>query len=58
MDLKPGEALTIGNVRITLVAKSGQSSRIAIEADKSVPIARVEDPASPVAIAAGGIVRR
>lgn len=58
MELKPGESITIGDVLITLEAKSGQLSRLAIVADKSVQIARVEHPASVPAIASGGIARK
>lgn len=58
MDLKPGESITIGDIVITLEAKSGQLSRLAIAAPKEVPITRNEHPASVPAIAAGGVARR
>jgi len=58
MDLKPGESITIGDIVVTLEAKSGQFSRLAIAAPKEVAISRVEHPASVPAIAAGGVARK
>jgi sRNA-binding carbon storage regulator CsrA len=58
MELKPGEALTIGDVVVTLEAKSGQVARLSIVADKSVQVARVAHPASVAAIASGGIAHK
>lgn len=42
IDLKPGEAISIGNATVRLEAKSGQVARIVIEADKSIPVQRVQ----------------
>ena len=45
IDLKPGESVRIGDVAvITLEDKSGQRARIAFQADRSIPIRRVERP--------------
>jgi sRNA-binding carbon storage regulator CsrA len=43
LDLKPGESVTIGDfATITLEEKSGKAARIAFEADRSIPIRKVE----------------
>jgi|LSQX01.1.fsa_nt_gb sRNA-binding carbon storage regulator CsrA len=42
LDLNVGQTLKIGNnVTVTLVKKTGQLARLAIKADRSVPIDRV-----------------
>jgi Global regulator protein family. len=42
LDIKPGESVRIGDVAvITLEEKSGKVARLSIQADKSVPIRRV-----------------
>lgn len=42
MDLRPGESIKVGSAIITLEAKSGQLARLSIQADKSVPVSRVD----------------
>jgi sRNA-binding carbon storage regulator CsrA len=43
LDIKPGESVKIGDYAvITLESKSGNTARLSIKADKSVPINRVE----------------
>jgi len=42
IDLKPGEAITIGNATVRLESKSGQVARLVVEADKSIPVQRVQ----------------
>ncbi|MGX0136344.1 carbon storage regulator [Cupriavidus metallidurans] len=45
LDIKPGESVRIGDIAvITLEDKSGKVARLSIDADKSVPITRVEKP--------------
>lgn len=42
IDMKPGEGVKIGDyATITLEEKSGKAARLAIEADRSIPITRV-----------------
>lgn len=41
IDIRPGETLQIGDVKIQMVKKSGQLARLIIEADKSVIIKHV-----------------
>lgn len=54
LDIKPGESVKIGDyATITLESKSGNVARIAIKADKSVPITR-SGQATPAQIAARG----
>jgi hypothetical protein len=56
IDLKPGESLSIGGVAvITLEEKSGKIARIAVQADKSVPVTRVEKPSAAHIAAKMGI---
>lgn len=57
--MKVGESVRIGDVAVlTLEQKSGQIARIAIEADKSVPVTRITKPAATNTVAAGGITGR
>lgn len=42
LELRVGESVKIGNAVVTLEDKSGRIARLAIEADKSVPIQRVQ----------------
>lgn len=49
VDLKVGESLRIGEAILTLEEKSGQLARLAIEADRSIPISRIQDPVAAVA---------
>lgn len=51
IDLKPGESVSIGGAVVTLEQKTGQVARISIEADRSVPVKRIQRP-TPSAIAA------
>ena len=56
IELRPGEAVAIGDLAvITLESKSGKVARIAINADKSVPVARVVKPTAAQFAAMGGI---
>lgn len=58
MDIKPGESIRIGNYAvITLEEKAGKASRLKIDADRSVPISRVE-PQTAAQIAAMGITHK
>ena len=41
LDLRVGESVKIGTATITLEDKSGKVARLAIQADKAVPIQRV-----------------
>lgn len=41
IDLRPGESLTIGDAIVTLESKSGQVARLAVQADKSIPVQRI-----------------
>lgn len=59
IDLRPGETIAIGDIAvITLEEKSGKIARIAIEADKSVPVHRMEKPTTAQFAAQGGITGR
>lgn len=52
LDIKPGESIRIGDFAvITLEEKSGKTARLSIQADKSVPIDRVQQ-SSPAKLAA------
>jgi len=43
LEIRPGESIAIGNVAVvTLEEKSGKIARLAIQADKSVPVSRVQ----------------
>lgn len=43
LDLSPGESVRIGDdVIVTLEKKTGQVARLAFDADKSIPIRRIE----------------
>lgn len=47
LELTPGESVRIGdNVVVTLEKKTGQVARLSFEADRSIPIQRIERPAS------------
>jgi sRNA-binding carbon storage regulator CsrA len=54
LELRVGESVKIGDAVITLEEKSGKIARLAIEADKSVPIERVQ-PATVAQFAKFGI---
>lgn len=55
IELRPHEAISIGSVIVTLESKSGQVARLSIQADKSVPIARVQRDNAAAIAAQGGI---
>lgn len=43
LEIRPGESIAIGNVAVvTLEEKSGKIARLAIQADKSVPVSRIQ----------------
>ena len=42
LELRVGESVKIGLATVTLEDKSGKIARLAIQADKSVPIQRVQ----------------
>ncbi len=42
LELRVGESVKIGDAIVTLEDKSGRIARLAIQADKSVPIHRVQ----------------
>lgn len=55
IDLRPGETIRIGDIAtVTLEEKSGQIARLSFEADRSIPIKRVQNDHSPASIAAAG----
>lgn len=57
LDLKPGESVKIGDYAvITLEDKSGKTARIAFEADRSVPISRVQKQSSAADYLKGGML--
>ncbi len=60
IDLKPGEAITIGDVVVTLQDKSGKLARLSVQADKSIPVRRVSEQGPSVAkmVAEHGITRK
>lgn len=58
IDLRPGQSITIGDATVTLEAKSGQLARLAVEAPKSMPVARVQPAGSVAQLAAAHGIRR
>lgn len=54
LEIKVGESIRIGAATITLEEKSGKNARLSIEADKSVPIQRIQST-SMAQIAKSGI---
>lgn len=54
LELRVGESVKIGDAVVTLEDKSGRIARLAIEADKSVPIQRVQ-PTTAAHMAKNGI---
>jgi len=52
IDLKPNESIQIGDAIVTLESKSGQVARLAVQADKSVPVQRVQQKPSVAQLAA------
>lgn len=56
LEIRPGESITIGNVAVvTLEEKSGKIARLAIQADKSVPVSRVQAQNTATLAASVGI---
>lgn len=56
IDLKPGESVSIGSIAVvTLEHKSGQIARLAIQAERSVPVQRVQKHTTASIAAKGGI---
>lgn len=58
IELRPGEEISIGNTIVRLESKSGQVARLAINADKSVPIQRVQQQGSAASMAAEHGIQR
>lgn len=59
IELKPGEAISIGNAIVTLESKSGQVARLSVQADKSIPVHRVSEQGSIAKmVAEHGITRK
>lgn len=54
LDLKVGESIKIGDAVITLEEKSGKNARLLINADKSIPVKRIQS-STMAQIAKGGI---
>lgn len=54
LDIRVGESIKIGGAIITLDDKSGKIARLSIEADKSIPIQRIQST-SMAEIAKSGI---
>jgi sRNA-binding carbon storage regulator CsrA len=53
LDMKPGESVKIGDFAvITLESKSGNTARLSIQADKSVPIDRIDGSPNAAQMAA------
>lgn len=55
LELKPGESIKIGDAIVTLEDKSGKVARLSIQADKSIPIDRVQTHQPPAMAARGGL---
>lgn len=55
INLKIGESVRIGEAVITLEEKSGKSARIAIDADRSIAVTRVQPNTTAQLAASGGI---
>lgn len=58
IDLRPGEAISIGDAIVTLESKSGQVARLAVQADKSIPVQRVRQHQSVAQLVAEQGIRR
>lgn len=59
IELRPGESISIGDSIVTLEEKSGQVARLAVKADQSVPVRRVQPQSSAVQTAAAqGFARK
>ena len=55
LDIRVGESVQIGAAVVTLEQKSGQIARLAIKADKSVPVSRVTQPTTAQIAATYGL---
>lgn len=56
IELKPGESVRIGDIAvITLEEKLGKIARLAIEADRSVPVTRTQRQNTAQLVASMGI---
>lgn len=55
LDIRVGESVQIGSAFVTLEAKSGQIARLAIQADKTVPVHRVQKSSTAQIAAKGGL---
>jgi hypothetical protein len=55
IDLKVGESVRVGTAIITLEEKSGKGTRLAIQADRSIPVERVQQRTAASIAAATGI---
>lgn len=56
IDIKPGESIRIGDIAvITLEEKAGKLARLSIEADKKVPVSRVQFQNTAQLVASMGI---
>lgn len=59
IDLKPGESIAIGDAVVTLEDKSGKIARLSVQADKSIPVRRVQEQGSVARmVAEHGITRK
>lgn len=57
IELKPGQSLAIGDAIVTLEEKSGQVARLAVQADKSIPVHRIQSGSSVAQVAAQGLAK-
>jgi hypothetical protein len=56
LDIRPGESIAIGSYAVvTLEEKSGKIARLSIEADKSVPVSRIQSKSAANLAASHGI---
>lgn len=55
LDLKVGESVRVGDAILTLEEKSGKVARIAVKADRSVPVRRVSQGRAARAAAEHGL---
>jgi sRNA-binding carbon storage regulator CsrA len=59
IDLRPGEAIVIGDAVVTLEDKSGKIARLSVQADKSIPVRRVQEQGTIAKmVAEQGITRK
>jgi hypothetical protein len=59
IDLRPGEAITIGDTVVTLEDKSGKIARLSVQADRSIPVRRVPEQGQVARmVAEHGIARK